>query len=169
MLLHRDSHPTNGTQGKIFFFTSRSLRFPRALCLSILLYGSDIWCLREDLFNRLRHFHHRCARIMCRITIAHTIRHRIPSASFIKRLSIEPFDTYYSRRLLRWTGHVARMPLTRAPRKVLTSWVDNLEVAHNWTGAELWKDHSETWPSNWLCKMALDGGWSKSMACNLRI
>jgi hypothetical protein len=22
--------------------------------LSILLYGSEIWCLREDLFNRLR-------------------------------------------------------------------------------------------------------------------
>jgi hypothetical protein len=23
------------------------------------------------------------------------------------------------------TGHVARMPLIRAPRKILTSWVDN--------------------------------------------
>jgi hypothetical protein len=92
--------------------------------LSILLYGSEIWCLREDLFNRLRHFHHRCARIMCRITIAHTIRHRT-SASLFKGLSIELFDEYYNRRLLRWTGHVARMPLTQAPRKILTSWVDN--------------------------------------------
>jgi hypothetical protein len=76
-----------------------------ALCLSILLYGSEIWCLREDLFNRLRHFHHRCARTMFRITIAQTIRHRISSASLFKRLSIEPFDAYYNRRLLRWTGH----------------------------------------------------------------
>jgi hypothetical protein len=88
-----------------------------ALCLSILLYGSEIWCLQEDLFNRLRHFHHRCARAMCRITIATQIRHRISSASLFKRLAIEPFDTYYNRRLLRWTGHVARMPLTRAPSK----------------------------------------------------
>jgi hypothetical protein len=32
-----------------------------ALCLSILLYGSENWCLREGLFNRLRHFHHRRA------------------------------------------------------------------------------------------------------------
>jgi hypothetical protein len=64
-----------------------------ALCLSILLYASKIWCLREDLFNRLRHFHHRCARTMCRITIAQTICHRISSASLFKRLSIEPFDT----------------------------------------------------------------------------
>jgi hypothetical protein len=62
---------------------------------------------------------------MCRITIAHAIRHRISSATLFKRLSIEPFDTYYNRRLLRWTGHVARMPLNRAPRKILTSWVDN--------------------------------------------
>jgi hypothetical protein len=60
-----------------------------------------------------------------RITIAHTIRHRISSASLFKHLSIEPFDAYYNRRLLQWRGHVARMPLTRAPRKILTSWVDN--------------------------------------------
>ena len=96
-----------------------------ALCLSILLYGCEVWCLREDLFNRLRRFHHRCVRTMCRITIAHTIRHHISSASLFKRLAVEPFDTYYYRRLLRWAGHVARMPSTRAPRKLLTCWVDN--------------------------------------------
>jgi hypothetical protein len=62
---------------------------------------------------------------MCRIIIAYTIRHRISSASLFKRLSIEPFDRYYYRRLLRWTGHVDRLRLTRAPRKILTSWVDN--------------------------------------------
>jgi hypothetical protein len=39
----------------------------------------------------LHHFHHRCARTMCRITIAHLIRHRISSASLLQRLSIEPF------------------------------------------------------------------------------
>jgi hypothetical protein len=96
-----------------------------ALCSSTLLYGSEIWCLRKDLLNRLRHFHHRCARTMCHITIAHTIRHNISSASPFKHLSIEPFDKHYNCRLLRWTGHVARMPLTRAPRKILTSWIDN--------------------------------------------
>jgi hypothetical protein len=32
-----------------------------ALCWSILLYSREIWCLREDLLNRLRPFHHRCA------------------------------------------------------------------------------------------------------------
>jgi hypothetical protein len=57
-----------------------------ALCLRLLLYGSEIWCLRENLFNRLRHFHRRCARTMSRITIAHAICHRISSASLFKRL-----------------------------------------------------------------------------------
>jgi hypothetical protein len=64
-------------------------------------------------------------RTMCRITIAHAIRHRLSSASLFKRLAMEPFDTYYNRRLRRWTGHVARMPLTRAPRKFLACWVEN--------------------------------------------
>ena len=112
-------------------FTNRNIdlkikgRIYTALCLSILLYGSEVWCLKEDLFHRLRSFHHRCARTMCRINIAHTIRHHISSESLIGRLDIESLDTYYHRRLLRWAGHIARMPLNRAPRMFLTGWVAN--------------------------------------------
>ena len=32
-----------------------------------LLYGCEAWSLREDLFKRLRSFHNRCARSMCRV------------------------------------------------------------------------------------------------------
>ena len=92
---------------------------------SILLYGSEVWCLKEDLLHRLRSFYHRCARTMCRINIAHTIRHHISSESLFGRLDIESIDTYYHRRLLRWAGHIARMPLNRAPRMFLTGWVAN--------------------------------------------
>ena len=112
-------------------FTNRNIdlkikgRIYTALCLSILLYGSEVWCLTEDLFHRLRSFHHRCARTMCRINIAHTIRHHISSESLFGRLDIESLDTYYHRRLLRWAGHIARMPLSRAPRMFLTGWVAN--------------------------------------------
>jgi hypothetical protein len=70
-----------------------------ALCLSILilLNGREMWCLRESLFNRFRHFHHRRARTMCRITITHEIRHRVKYASLFKRLPIELFDTNNNR------------------------------------------------------------------------
>ena len=75
-------------------------RIYAALCLSILLYGSEVWCLKEDLFNRLRSFHPRCVRTMCRVNTAHTIRHHISSIILFTRLRIEPIDTYYHRRLL---------------------------------------------------------------------
>jgi len=112
-------------------FTNRHLdlklkgRIYVALCLSILLYGSEVWSLREDLLGRLRSFHHRCVRTMCRVNISHTIRHQISTSSLLSRLGLEPLESYYHRRLLRWAGHVARMPLNRLPRLLLTGWVAN--------------------------------------------
>jgi hypothetical protein len=96
-----------------------------ALVLSILLYGSEAWCLREDIVNRLRSFHNRCVRSMCRITMAHTMKHRITTKSLFDRLGVGSFDSYYNRRLLRWAGHVARMPMNWMPRKLLTGWVEH--------------------------------------------
>jgi hypothetical protein len=61
----------------------------------------------------------------CAASISLTQFATASSASLLKRLSIEAFDTYYNRQLLRWIGHVAQMPLTRAPRKISTCWVDN--------------------------------------------
>jgi hypothetical protein len=148
-----------------------------SLFLSILLYGSEIRCLREDLFNRRRHFHHRCARTMCRITIAQAIRHRISSASLFKRLTIEPLDTHYNRRLLRWTGHVARMPSTRAPDFfwLVGSTIFELSGAHRWTGAELSKSNFRVMTSQLTLSMCarlrpieINGVLSTDLKCRVQ-
>jgi hypothetical protein len=51
---------------------------------------------------------------MCRINIAHTIRHHISTISLLACLGIEPLETYYyHRRLLRLASHISRLPLNR--------------------------------------------------------
>lgn len=95
------------------------------LVISLLLYGSECWSLTTDLLDKLRSFHHRCVRTMCRITMAHTIRHRIPTRDLLLRLNIKPIEHYFNSRFLRWAGHVARMETHRLPRKLLTGWVEH--------------------------------------------
>ena len=94
-----------------------------ALILSILLYGSESWCLTESLFRLLRNFHARCVRTMCRVTLKHTRSHRISTAQLLARMKLSTIDSIITQRQLRWAGHVARMDYSRLPRKMLSSWV----------------------------------------------
>ena len=96
-----------------------------ALVLTILLYGSECWSLTEKLYNRIRAFHFRCIRSMCRVTRLHTRRHHISNADLLKRTGLQTIDAYLSKRQLRWAGHVARMPNNRLPRKMLSCWIDH--------------------------------------------
>ena len=93
------------------------------LVVNILLYGSECWCLTEGQLGRLRVFHSRCIRSMCRVTRWQTWQYRIKSATLRDRMRLETIDHYVSLRRLRWAGHVARMNMERLPRKFLTSWV----------------------------------------------
>ena len=93
-----------------------------ALVLSILLYGSEGWCLTAELWGKLRRFHNRCARSMCRITMWHTREYNITTAAVLKVLGLRNIETYVCRRQLQWAGHVARMGMGRLPRRFLSAW-----------------------------------------------
>jgi len=49
--------------------------------------------------------------------------HHITTSSFFRRLNLLDIDSYYHNRLLCWAGNVVRMPMSRAPWQLLTSWV----------------------------------------------
>ena len=93
------------------------------LILAILLYGAESWSVTEEMLRRLRVFHARCVRAMCRVSRKHTWEHHISTAQLERRLGLDPIDIYISRRQLRWLGHVRRMDYERLPRRMLSSWV----------------------------------------------
>jgi hypothetical protein len=50
---------------------------------------------------------------MCRVNLRHTFRRHITSASLFRRLGIPDIGSYFHNRILRWAGHVVRMPISR--------------------------------------------------------
>lgn len=93
-------------------FTATEISFPvkkmvyEGLIVAILLYGAEYWCLTETLFNKLRVFHARCVRTMCRVNRLHTRLHRIRTSELLQRTVLSSIDTNVTRRQLRWLGHV---------------------------------------------------------------
>ena len=94
-----------------------------SLVLPIALYGSESWCLTENLFNLLRLFHRNCVRAMCRVNLSHVRLYRISNEELLNRIGLSSIDSYITKRQLSWAGHVARMNFDRLPRKLLSSWV----------------------------------------------
>ena len=93
------------------------------IVLSILLFGSESWCLTEMLRQRLRVFHAMALRAMCRVSRKHTWEHHIATEDLMSQLGLDGMEYYVARRQLGWLGHVARMPASRLPRQMLSAWV----------------------------------------------
>ena len=112
-------------------FSNRNVSFEakkfiyEGLILPILLYGCEVWCLTEELYNKIRLFHSRCIRAMCRVNRTHTWKHHISSEELLKRTGLKPIDIYITQRQLRWAGHVSRMNMDRLPRRMMSSWIRN--------------------------------------------
>jgi len=72
----------------------------KALILPTLLCGYEAWSLREDSFKRLRSFHNKCARSVCRVNLHHTFRHHITTLSLYYRFGLLDIDSYFYNRFL---------------------------------------------------------------------
>jgi hypothetical protein len=95
-----------------------------AAILSILLYGSDCWYMRMDLFHKLQKFHHRCMRIIYGTSLYKMWRQHISQIHIGQILQIRPVNYYLIKRKLDWIGKVMFMDIDdRLPRKFISSWV----------------------------------------------
>ena len=95
-----------------------------SVVMSVALYGSESWSLREPWLQQLRVMQAFHLRVMSRTTRTHTWRHHISTQELGRELGIDSIDTLVARRQLRWLGHVSRMDWQqRLPRRMLSSWV----------------------------------------------
>ena len=96
--------------------------------LAVLLYGCETWCLTESSFRRLSSWHNKRIREMCRVTMRQTYVHHISSKSLQQRTGVFELEHYLASTTLRWAGHVARMPKSRLPKRLMLSWVQEPRV-----------------------------------------
>ncbi|XP_076029843.1 uncharacterized protein LOC143018369 [Oratosquilla oratoria] len=86
----------------------------QAICLSILIFGTETWTLYKPQIRRLEGFHIRCLQTILNITW----RDRIPHVSILQNASNISIKSMIVRRQLRWIGHVIRMPECRPSRRI---------------------------------------------------
>ena len=106
------------TKGKLY----------ETLVLGILLHGSESWALTITNRQKLNKFHNACVRYLCsarRSSPRHCANSRRSVEPLMDRLGVRHMDYYLNTRYIRWAGHVARMPQSRLPRRMLTAWVDH--------------------------------------------
>ena len=94
----------------------------KVLVLTVLLFGSESWAVTAKHLDQLAVFHRKCVRAMAHTSMWKTRVHRVTTASLLEKAGIAPLIHYFDKRLLQWAGKLARMPLTRMPRRMMTAW-----------------------------------------------
>ncbi|XP_076042228.1 uncharacterized protein LOC143026112 [Oratosquilla oratoria] len=89
----------------------------KAVCLSILSYGSESWVVYRRHLKKLEAFHTNCLQRILGVKWWHIV----PHTEIRSRARIDPIETIISQRQLRWLGHNIRLPTDRLPRKILYS------------------------------------------------
>ena len=89
------------------------VRFFKAACSSILLYGSEAWILNEKLKNSLNSYATNCFRVMLKIK---RVDH-IPNNEVYHRVREKPLTDSIIKRQLTWVGHMLRRNTTKPIRR----------------------------------------------------
>ena len=96
----------------------------QACVLSVLLYGSECWTPLRKHLKRLNAFHHCCIRTILGITGRQQWEQHITSALIQEQWGdLETVATKVAKRRMEWLGHLAWMPDTRTPKKMLFAWL----------------------------------------------
>ena len=94
---------------------STKIRVYNAICLSVLLYGSEAWTLYARQMRILEKWHMRSLRSILKVTW----RDKVTNSEVLRRTASTSLEGNLCRRQLRWLGHVIRMPSDRLPKQVL--------------------------------------------------
>ena len=87
----------------------------KAICLSVLLYGSETLTLHSRHVKLLEGFHMRCVKRILGLTW----RDRIPHTDMLARTGLQSIECMLLSGQLRWVGHVCQMPEGRYSRRLL--------------------------------------------------
>lgn len=87
----------------------------RAVCLSVLLYGSETFTMYRKHTRLFENFHMQCIKKILGLTW----RDRVPHTEMLQRAGLQSVESMILCRQLRWLGHVVRMPDTRLPRRIM--------------------------------------------------
>ena len=107
----------------------------KVLVLTVLLFGSESWAMCKVHFDQLTAFHRRCVRAMAHTSLWKTRIHRVTTTSLLESAGIRPLVQCFDERLQQWAGKLARMPLARMPRRMMTAWVPHRRprgIAKTW-------------------------------------
>ena len=91
------------------------IKIYKAVVRSVLLYGAETWCMREEERRQLEVFDHSCLRRVTRTRW----QDRISNADVRKKCELDVVTRTIQERRLRWLGHVLRRPDTEIINQVL--------------------------------------------------
>ena len=122
----------------------------------MLLYGCESWCLTAESVSRLRNWHNKRIREMCRVTMCQSFVHQISAVSLQKRMGV--FSIEYclaSRTTLGWSRRThAQEPATKKAHAFVGTRTEDSERSRD----DLWKIYR-------TASEVLRPRWHRSQCC----